>query len=67
MWDKREYERGNKIKGKKDMRKRKGKNREERRKGRKENERIMEADKDSLSLVNIILHSLEKFCKQILS
>lgn len=36
MWDKREYERGNKIKGKKDMRKRKGKNREKKRGGKEE-------------------------------
>lgn len=49
------------------MKKRKGNNEEKKRKGRKENERIMDAVKDSLSLININLHSLEKFCKQILS
>lgn len=41
MWGKRQFERGNKIKGKKDMRKRKGKN-EEKKRGAKEEKKMRE-------------------------
>lgn len=34
MWNKREYERGNKIRGRKDVKKRKGKNGEKKRRGK---------------------------------